>query len=135
MMAATPGKMGFLSVAVQYYADSKLVCTVPPRAFRPPPKVTSAVVRLDIRPVPAVKVTDEEAFFALGSGRVRLTKEATEELLGSRAQVAHNSRQSTFWTAWIWTEAEGQQPCLLEEWASIYGAWERQDKVGNPGLC
>ena len=47
-IAATPGKMGFLSVAIQYHASTRLICTVPPRAFRPPPKVTSAVVRLDI---------------------------------------------------------------------------------------
>ena len=63
VMVAEPGRMGILSVATQYYAQPALVCDVPPAAFRPQPKVTSAVVRLDIRPHPAV--ADREAFFAM----------------------------------------------------------------------
>ena len=65
VMVAEPGRMGLLSVATQYYAHSALVCDVPPAAFRPPPKVISAVVRLEIRPHPAVAVADQEAFFDL----------------------------------------------------------------------
>lgn len=37
---------GYLSVATQFYAETELLFTVPPGAFRPPPKVDSAVVRL-----------------------------------------------------------------------------------------
>ena len=40
---------GYLSVATQFYADAELLFTVPPGAFRPPPKVDSAVVRLTPR--------------------------------------------------------------------------------------
>ena len=43
-----PGNKAFgaLSVRVQYLADCELVCPVPAKAFQPPPKVDSAVVRL-----------------------------------------------------------------------------------------
>jgi 16S rRNA (adenine1518-N6/adenine1519-N6)-dimethyltransferase len=34
-------------VLVQYYAKVKMGFTIPPGAFRPPPKVDSAVIRLD----------------------------------------------------------------------------------------
>ncbi len=49
---AKPGTKAFgaLSVRVQYLADCELICPVPPRAFYPPPKVHSAVVRLSPRP-------------------------------------------------------------------------------------
>jgi 16S rRNA (adenine1518-N6/adenine1519-N6)-dimethyltransferase len=43
---------GALSVRVQYLAACELICTVPPQAFQPPPKVESAVVRLWPRPYP-----------------------------------------------------------------------------------
>ena len=45
---AKPGNKAFgaLSVRVQYLADCELVCPVPAKAFQPPPKVDSAVVRL-----------------------------------------------------------------------------------------
>jgi 16S rRNA (adenine1518-N6/adenine1519-N6)-dimethyltransferase len=37
---------GYLSVATQFYARPEIVLRIPPGAFRPPPRVTSALVRL-----------------------------------------------------------------------------------------
>ena len=54
-----------ISCAVNYYATSKLMFTAAPGSFYPAPKVTSAVVRMDIRPTPAVQVEDEAGYFAL----------------------------------------------------------------------
>lgn len=47
-IATGPGSRdyGYLSVASQFYATTKLLATVPPAAFRPPPKVDSAVIEL-----------------------------------------------------------------------------------------
>ena len=52
---------GVLSVLVQLYSDVRRVLTLPPGAFRPVPKVYSAVIRLDFRP-PAVRIRDEVVF-------------------------------------------------------------------------
>ncbi|MEO0457253.1 MAG: 16S rRNA (adenine(1518)-N(6)/adenine(1519)-N(6))-dimethyltransferase RsmA [Cyanobacteria bacterium P01_A01_bin.114] len=51
---APPGTktFGALSVRVQYLADCELICPVPAKSFKPPPKVESAVVRLRPRPFP-----------------------------------------------------------------------------------
>jgi len=51
-LCAKPGRKAFgaLSVRVQYLADCQRVCEVPARAFQPPPKVASAVVKLVPRP-------------------------------------------------------------------------------------
>ena len=62
-MAAAPGKMTLLSVSVQLFAEPKQICTVAPSSFRPPPKVKSAVLRLDVRPGLAVDVDDADDFF------------------------------------------------------------------------
>ena len=58
---------GAISYAVAYYAEPKLLFSVQPGSFYPAPKVTSAVIRLDVRKTPAVQVPngDEAAFFAL----------------------------------------------------------------------
>ena len=47
-LSATSGTKAFggLSVKVQYLAECDVICLVPPKAFQPPPKVTSAVIRL-----------------------------------------------------------------------------------------
>lgn len=42
---------GALSVRVQYLAQCRWICDVPARAFKPPPKVDSAVIRLEPRSI------------------------------------------------------------------------------------
>ncbi len=56
---------GAYSVAIRYYAEARYICTVPSKAFNPPPKVSSAVVCLDKRPSPALHLDNEEGFFYL----------------------------------------------------------------------
>ena len=53
-IVAQPGSRdyGYLSVQVQVFAEPKYLMTVPPEAFRPPPKVDSAVVELTPRQQP-----------------------------------------------------------------------------------
>ena len=63
-MAAGPGEeaYGRLSVMLQYRCRVEPLFTVGPGAFRPPPKVWSAVVRLVPRETPPVAVRDEQRF-------------------------------------------------------------------------
>ncbi len=51
-MAASPGSRdyGLLSVLCQVHAGTELLFTLPPEAFRPPPEVWSAVVRMEFAP-------------------------------------------------------------------------------------
>lgn len=66
-LAALPGtrESGAVSCAVRYFAQPRMMFSVQAGSFYPAPKVTSAVVRMDIRPTPAVSVPDEKAYFAL----------------------------------------------------------------------
>ncbi len=57
------GDYGAFSVYCQFYTQPSLLFEVPPEAFLPAPKVTSAVIRLLPRPVPPVRVREEAAFF------------------------------------------------------------------------
>jgi 16S rRNA (adenine1518-N6/adenine1519-N6)-dimethyltransferase len=66
-VAAAPGSRvyGSLSVLTQLYCDVALALRVPAGAFRPPPKVESAVVRLDVLSAPRVDLTDERRFHVI----------------------------------------------------------------------
>lgn len=64
-ICAQPGDLSLLAVSVQYYARPTLVHRVPASAFYPPPKVDSAVLRLDVLPTPAVADIAPEAFFRI----------------------------------------------------------------------
>ncbi|MFC5569776.1 16S rRNA (adenine(1518)-N(6)/adenine(1519)-N(6))-dimethyltransferase RsmA [Lysobacter yangpyeongensis] len=66
-MAAGPGSKvyGRLSVMLQAYCHVTPLFTVPPGAFRPPPKVDSAVVRMVPRDPATVAVQDPARFAAV----------------------------------------------------------------------
>ena len=94
-LAAQPGTRasGAVSCAVRYFAQPRVMFTVQAGSFYPAPKVTSAVVRLDIRPTPAVQVPDEGAYFALvraafGQRRKTAANAIAAGLGLSRQQVA-----------------------------------------------
>lgn len=56
-------KTGSISLAVNYYAEPKILFGVKKGSFMPEPKVDSAVVRLNIRKSPPCRVLSEELFF------------------------------------------------------------------------
>jgi len=96
---ARPGDMSILAVAVQLYARPSLVCLVSPEAFLPPPKVDSAILRLDVYPDLALPLADLDRFFrvvragfgqkrkqlrnSLGAGLGLSAQEAAEHLVAS----------------------------------------------------
>ncbi|WP_303637973.1 MULTISPECIES: 16S rRNA (adenine(1518)-N(6)/adenine(1519)-N(6))-dimethyltransferase RsmA [Stenotrophomonas] len=63
-MAAGPGSkvFGRLSVMLQAYCQVTSLFVVPPGAFRPPPKVDSAVVRLVPRDPATININDHKRF-------------------------------------------------------------------------
>lgn len=63
-ITARPGRKeyGALSVNVQALADTEIIRDVPPTAFRPPPKVDSAVIRIVPRPKPLIEAEHAEPF-------------------------------------------------------------------------
>ena len=71
---------GAVTVAVDYYAKAQKLFNVSRGAFMPSPNVDSAVIRLELRGEPPVKVDDEKKFF-------RLVKSA----FGQRRKTASNS--------------------------------------------
>ncbi len=69
-LCAAPGtrEAGAISYAVAYYAKPKLLFTVQPGSFYPAPKVTSAVIQLDVHTTPPVTTPpngDEAGLFRL----------------------------------------------------------------------
>ena len=72
------GEYGVLTVLTAVHADVTRVLSLPPGAFRPPPKVHSAVIRLTFRP-PKVDVGDPDAFVRM----VRSTFTQRRKTLGN----------------------------------------------------
>ena len=120
-IAAPPGEMSYLSFQIQYYAEPRLLFEVPPRAFRPPPRVRSAVVRLETRRGTAVEVDDRDAFFAF----VRAGFSAPRKQLRNALAVGLGCPPAE--AEWALAEARVDptrraQTLTIREWATLYSA-------------
>jgi 16S rRNA (adenine1518-N6/adenine1519-N6)-dimethyltransferase len=64
-ICARPGKMSLLALSVQVYGIPEIVAYIPAEAFFPPPKVDSAVLRVEILPKPLIPTALLDKFFTL----------------------------------------------------------------------
>ena len=66
-LAEIPGgkNTGAITYTVYYYGIAEKLLEVPNTSFVPEPSVTSAVIKINIRKEPAVKVNNKEGFFKL----------------------------------------------------------------------
>jgi 16S rRNA (adenine1518-N6/adenine1519-N6)-dimethyltransferase len=65
-IVAQPGGMSLLAVSIQFYGCPRILFRVPAGAFYPPPRVDSAVLRIDVSERPAVALdagVDEATYF------------------------------------------------------------------------
>jgi 16S rRNA (adenine1518-N6/adenine1519-N6)-dimethyltransferase len=64
-IVSPPGRRdyGYLSAICQFYTTPEIVLRIPPGAFRPPPRVTSALVRMTLPGArPSLEIGDEQRF-------------------------------------------------------------------------
>ena len=121
-IVAAPGEQSLLGLSVQLYGEPRLLFRVPPSAFYPPPRVRSAVVRIDVAPQPRVQVDDIEAFFRVARAGFGTRRKQL------RNALAHGLRIDPA-TAADLLAAAGIDPSLraqalsLDDWAALAHAW------------
>ena len=124
-ITSEPGRKeyGSLSVLVQCYCIATKLFEVPPSAFKPAPKVQSAVVSLAVRDRPAVDVDDEERFFAL----VRAAFAQRRKTLANNLKALVNSSGLTTSIEGVLERAgidsrRRAETLSIEEFNALYGA-------------
>jgi 16S rRNA (adenine1518-N6/adenine1519-N6)-dimethyltransferase len=80
---AGDGDYGALTVNVGAVADAELLFTVPAGAFRPPPKVESAVVRVTPKASPLVPAEQEEGFRSFVQSVFSMRRKQMQRILRS----------------------------------------------------
>ena len=121
-MAAPPGEMTVLSVETQYYCEPHLLFEVPPSAFRPAPKVRSAVLRLDTREGTAVEVDDREAFLRLVQAGFAARRKQLRNALAIGLGCGAAEAEALLAEAGL-DPGRRAQTLTLAEWAALYRAY------------
>lgn len=120
-MAATGSdarERGFLSVFVQSFAEPRLVRRVAPGAFRPPPRVSSAVVALRTRATPAFAPLDQTAFLRFVSDVFRHRRKQLRSALGHEAGVDRERATAALAATGIAPERRPEE-LALDEWVRL----------------
>jgi 16S rRNA (adenine1518-N6/adenine1519-N6)-dimethyltransferase len=129
-MAAAPGQMSYLSVEMQVMAEVRLLFRIPARSFSPPPKVQSAVVRLDVRDSPEVEVDDLAAFLKLARAGFAAPRKRLRNSLAVGLRITPAEAAALLAD----TSVDGdQRPQMLrlEDWRDVYFAVRRQEVRGG----
>lgn len=87
-LCAKPGEMSLASLGVQLFGTPRIVRRVPPGAFNPPPKVTSAVVAIDVFDELPAGVTDVRTFFKVARAGFSAPRKQLRNALANGLGVA-----------------------------------------------
>lgn len=121
-MTAAPGDMSLLSVATQLYGKPRIVGSVPPRAFRPAPKVTSAIVRIDVYSRLALDLDSADAFFTLVRAGFSAPRKQIHNCLQNGLTITRVDAEAVLQSANI-DPKRRPQTLSLDEWGDLYAAW------------
>lgn len=107
------------TVAVQVFAEARLLFTIPAAAFTPPPRVDSALVRLDVRERAAVDVEDLQAFFRFVEAVFQGRRKQLGGTLGRISGTGSTAAGARLRDAGIDPERR-PQTLSLREWETVY---------------
>jgi len=119
-LASLPGSKsyGILSIAVQLYSDVEIVSLVGKGAFFPPPKVDSAIVKLDLQKKAKVDIPDEKIFFKIVEAAFAERRKTVKNSLKNNLELSPEEVDTIFQK----TDIDGKrraETLSIEEFASI----------------
>jgi len=120
-MAATARdarERGYLSVFVQSFAEPRIVRRVPARAFRPAPRVDSAIVALRTRPQPVFAPLAQKPFLRLVSDAFRHRRKQMRSALGHEAGLDREHATDALRRSGIAPERR-PETLTLDEWVAL----------------
>jgi 16S rRNA (adenine1518-N6/adenine1519-N6)-dimethyltransferase len=110
------------TIAVQVFADARIVMTIPAKAFTPQPRVDSALVTLEVRPKPAVDVPDMDRFFRFVESVFQFRRKQIGGTLARIADLSTAESTERLTNSGI-DPARRPQTLTLREWEAVYGAF------------
>jgi 16S rRNA (adenine1518-N6/adenine1519-N6)-dimethyltransferase len=126
-IVAAPGSMSLLAVSVQFYATAALLFRIPRSSFRPPPRVDSAVVRIDVAARPRLAVDDRDAFFNLVRAGFRSPRKQLHNTLSQGLWLPPGEAPALLLEAGI-DQTRRPQSLSLEEWGRLYQVYAHHRK-------
>lgn len=120
-IVARPGAMSLLALSVQVYGEPRIAASIPAGAFYPPPKVDSAVVRVDLYPAPRIPAAQLDRFFRLAKAGFSQKRKTLRNAVS--AGMAWDTRQTSAYLEQAGIDPQRRAETLsLEEWSRLVAA-------------
>ena len=118
-MIALPGQMGMLSVAIQLYGNPKIVKQVRPSSFKPKPKVSSAVVNIQIYQEFEVEILSVKHFFEVVRGGFSAPRKQLRNSLSKGLNITPQNAEKYLDKCEI-DPSRRPQTLSLKEWSKLH---------------
>lgn len=120
-ITATPGDLSLLALSVQVYGEPRIAARIPAGAFYPPPKVDSAVVRVDLYPEPRIPAEDLDRFFHLAKAGFSQKRKTLRNALFAGLRISPQAAAEMLEAAGI-DPRRRAETLSLEEWGKLVEA-------------
>jgi 16S rRNA (adenine1518-N6/adenine1519-N6)-dimethyltransferase len=121
-MAAKPPGMSILAVAVQFYGAPRILFRVGGGAFVPPPRVESAVIRIESHP-PPLPLESHGEFFRLVTAGFGQRRKQISNALSAGLFLPRDAVQAALERAGI-PAAERAERLTVEDWVRLFQAFD-----------
>jgi 16S rRNA (adenine1518-N6/adenine1519-N6)-dimethyltransferase len=121
-IAASPPAMSLLAVSVQFYGIPRVLFRVGGGAFVPPPRVESAVLRIETR-VPPLPVAEREPFFRVVQAGFAQRRKQLGNTLAAGLFLSRESVTDALQAAGV-APTERAERLTVGDWVRVYRALE-----------
>ncbi len=125
-ITAEPPRMNLLALSVQVFGEPKVVARLPAGAFFPPPKVDSAVVRVDVFPEPLVPAEQLDLFFRLARAGFSQRRKQLRNSLAAGSGMKPARAAELLSAAGI-VPSRRAESLSIEEWRSLVEKFSHPD--------
>jgi len=117
-ICASPGELSLLALSVQVYGQPQVRAHIPAGAFYPPPKVDSAVIRVDILPEPVIPTPLLSPFFRLAKAGFSQKRKTLGNALAASLAWPKNKAEGLLLAAGIDPRRRAETLSLVE-WGGL----------------
>ena len=114
-----PAGASVATIAVQVFAEARIVMAIPALAFEPAPRVDSALVSMEVRPQPAVNVDDLDKFLRFVEAVFQQRRKQLAGTLGRISGIGSTAAAARLRDADVDPERR-PQTLSLAEWETVY---------------
>jgi 16S rRNA (adenine1518-N6/adenine1519-N6)-dimethyltransferase len=117
-----PPDMSLLALSVQVYGEPSILKRIPSKAFYPEPHVDSAVVRIEIYPVPIINSSYLPLFFKLAKAGFGQKRKTLRNALSAGLSISPKDVESLFKLAQLDPQRRAET-LSIQEWNVLTELW------------